>query len=67
MITKSMCGWCHEFVDSREKSCPNCGHDAHCSRLDCRCLRCTSYVPQPLTAAEVDDLERELLKRKRPS
>lgn len=40
MITATMCGWCHEMVPASLSSCPNCGHDAHVSRLECGCPRC---------------------------
>jgi hypothetical protein len=42
MRTRQTCSWCHELVDvtGAPTLCPNCGHRADVSRLDCDCPAC---------------------------
>lgn len=43
MITRVMCGWCHEFTRRRPGEpawCAKCGHEAGVPRLFCRCRVC---------------------------
>lgn len=47
------CGWCRRMVELGTESCPGCGHDAHRSRIDCRCGRagCRSAEGLPVPFA----------------
>jgi|GEM_PF-3191096 len=64
MLTSRSCSWCHHMNPITMQFCEGCGHQAHASRLDCQCNRCTLNrrraatmpTPVPLT----DDIVRML-------
>jgi hypothetical protein len=41
MRTTTSCGWCHAMNPTTERFCKECGHEAHVSRMLCRCPRCS--------------------------
>ena len=45
MRTSTSCGWCHAMNPVAERFCKECGHEAHVSRLLCRCPRCARQQP----------------------
>ena len=45
MRTFTSCGWCHAMNPTTERFCKECGHEAHVSRMLCRCTRCAPRTP----------------------
>jgi hypothetical protein len=45
MRTTTSCGWCHALNPTTECFCKECGHEAHVSRMLCRCPRCSRRTP----------------------
>ena len=58
MLTSSSCSWCHRMNPVTTQFCEGCGHQAHASRLDCQCGRCTlgrrraATMPTPVPLTE---------------
>ena len=53
------CSWCHALNETAERSCKDCGHEAHVARADCACPRCR-LGPGPLTEEDVEAALAEL-------
>ena len=34
------CSWCHEFNDTNNVYCKECGHEVNKARIDCECPQC---------------------------
>jgi hypothetical protein len=60
--TYRSCGWCHALNPATERYCKDCGHEAHVSRMECRCPRCTR-VPEPIAEQDVEAVLAELRRR----
>ena len=41
MTTSTTCSWCHASTPLTDRFCQQCSHDAHLSRVSCRCPRCS--------------------------
>ena len=58
MLTSCSCSWCHRMNPVTTQLCEGCGHQAHASRLDCQCGRCTlgrrraATMPTPVPLTE---------------
>lgn len=62
MISETSCSFCHTMNPITEKYCAGCGHEAHTSRMQCKCPQCQ---PMNGTPRNSNSLKKEKEKEKR--